>query len=243
MSNRRLRLVAPPAGRAAAPFGGGDDDPPFDEAELRAAAAMRDALDVDPVAAGLRAAWAPTDLDPVDHEALLARAFGDDEAPPTHAERLAAGRLRDALDGAATSPDGDLAVALRAAAKPAQLDAGRNEAIVARALAGRPEAAPATARGGRVIRVVFAAAAAITAMAAGFSLLVTTGDEAAPAASRAVADSMVAGALIPARSAAELFDATEPFPRTGGESARIDRIASSRTADLRANRFAAWGVR
>ena len=46
-----------------------------------------------------------------------------------------------------------------------------------------------------------------------------------------------------ARSADALFDATTPFPRHGEESARIDRIASARAADLRQNRFAAWGVK
>jgi hypothetical protein len=45
------------------------------------------------------------------------------------------------------------------------------------------------------------------------------------------------------RSAADLFDPTTPFPRAGGESARVDRIASARASDLRDNRFAAWGVR
>ena len=49
--------------------------------------------------------------------------------------------------------------------------------------------------------------------------------------------------LVRARSADDLFDATTPFPRHGEESARIDRIASARAADLRRNRFAAWGVK
>ena len=31
--------------------------------------------------------------------------------------------------------------------------------------------------------------------------------------------------------------------RTGGTSARVDRIASARERELRANRYAAWGVR
>ena len=53
---------------------------------------------------------------------------------------------------------------------------------------------------------------------------------------------MVNASLIPSRSTIDLFDA-EPFPRSGGESQRIDRILSSRAADLRANRFATWGVR
>jgi hypothetical protein len=51
----------------------------------------------------------------------------------------------------------------------------------------------------------------------------------------------VAASLTPTRSTQALFD--EPFARTGGQSARIDRIASARAADLRENRFARWGVR
>ena len=49
--------------------------------------------------------------------------------------------------------------------------------------------------------------------------------------------------LLRARSADGLFDAATPFPRHGEESARVDRIASARAADLRNNRFAAWGVK
>ena len=45
------------------------------------------------------------------------------------------------------------------------------------------------------------------------------------------------------RSTAELFDPAEPFEAKGGESARVDKILSARAADLRNNRFAAWGVR
>jgi hypothetical protein len=47
--------------------------------------------------------------------------------------------------------------------------------------------------------------------------------------------------IVAVRSTQTLFDA--PFPRRGGESARIDRIARARGSDLRENRFARWGVR
>jgi hypothetical protein len=50
-------------------------------------------------------------------------------------------------------------------------------------------------------------------------------------------------ALVRVRSADDLFDAATPFPRRGEESARVDRIAGARAADLRQNRFAAWGVK
>jgi hypothetical protein len=45
------------------------------------------------------------------------------------------------------------------------------------------------------------------------------------------------------RSTADLFDTATPFPRVGGETARVDRIANVRAAELRDNRFALWGLR
>ena len=72
------------------------------------------------------------------------------------------------------------------------------------------------------------------AMAAAIALLL--GRPSADGARRAEAEP-----LVPVRSTQSLFH--EPFARTGGESARIDRIASARAADLRDNRFAAWGVK
>ena len=47
-------------------------------------------------------------------------------------------------------------------------------------------------------------------------------------------------ALARVRSTQPLF--TEHFEAHGGESARIDRIAIARAADLRDNEFARWGV-
>ena len=43
------------------------------------------------------------------------------------------------------------------------------------------------------------------------------------------------------RSTQALFP--ERFAATGGETARIDRIAMARATDLRDNEFAKWGVR
>jgi hypothetical protein len=43
------------------------------------------------------------------------------------------------------------------------------------------------------------------------------------------------------RSTQSLF--ARPFAPTGGESARVDRIAMARAVDLRENEFAKWGVR
>ncbi|NUQ79262.1 MAG: hypothetical protein HUU21_37610, partial [Polyangiaceae bacterium] len=76
------------------------DEPPPTEAELREALELERALDegIDPVAAALRSAYRPEPLDDVDHEALLARAFGDAGAPPTAAEKREAERLAGELD-------------------------------------------------------------------------------------------------------------------------------------------------
>ena len=60
--------------------------------------------------------------------------------------------------------------------------------------------------------------------------------------SAAPAPAVLAKELIRARSTQTLFDPGTPFARRGGESSRVDRIARARAADLRANRFAAWGV-
>ncbi|MFP6683519.1 MAG: hypothetical protein VB934_02355, partial [Polyangiaceae bacterium] len=49
--------------------------------------------------------------------------------------------------------------------------------------------------------------------------------------------------FIASHSTVGLFDAQQALPRFGGESSRIDRIAAVRDKQLRANRFASWGVR
>lgn len=267
---RRLRLV-PPSGTSSgapgdAPGAGpweGAGEPPPTETELREAEALREAMehDRDPLAASLRAAFRPAPLDEGDLEALLARAIGDTgsvespgrvDAPPTKIEQREAERLRAELDaqeegaaaGGRMSEQAELAGALRAAWAPRPLEPAKNEALVAAALRKMPLAAPRR----RALPVTMAALATAAAMAAGVALLIGRmgGPESSSLQSAASPPSAVmAGAqvdLIRARSAAELFDPATPFPRTGGESARIDRIASARAADLRANRFAAWGV-
>jgi hypothetical protein len=76
------------------------------------------------------------------------------------------------------------------------------------------------------------------ALAAGFALLMQTqGLAPPPMASQAAAPA----ALILSRSTDDLFDPAEKF-EVGRSSARIDRIASARSSDLRRNRFASWGV-
>lgn len=247
---RRLRLVPPPAAHG--------EEPPPTEAELRAAHALREAMEqgADPLAASLKAAFQGGALDEEDHDAILERAIGSispADAPPTKAEIAGGARLRAELEGGGApgagagsrSEEGEIAGALRAAWAPRPIDPQKNEALIAEAVR---KAAPASGRRGRVLSITMVSIATAAAMAAGILLMIGRGIDGGGAAleSASVAPAAPGTAahvsLIRARSAAELFDAATPFPRTGGESARIDRIASARAADLRANRFASWGV-
>jgi hypothetical protein len=224
---RKLRLVPPPPAET--------NEEPISDEERAAAEALRDALDrgEDPLAGELRAAFAPDALAEADLDAVLARAMGDESAT-TRVEREAAYRLRAEIEGEAPVREAAVLHALKVAAAPPALDPARNEELIAAALA---RAAPPRLRRRAVVRrlapVTIAAITGITALAAGLALFFGQPKLEAPATA----------ALIPARSTQELFDATTPFPRRGEESARIDRIAAARASDLRANRFAAWGVR
>jgi hypothetical protein len=262
---RRPGSVPPPA--APAPAGSGDE-PPFTDDELREAAALRQALERgdDPLASALRAAWAPAPLDSEDLAALVEGAIregvsGEGDAPPTRLEREAAAALRDELAagqgfGEATALLGDL----KAAYRPGELSPAANEALIEAALAGAltsghaPASAAAAPRlrvlaGGasvgaparaarrlRIAPVTMAALSGVAALAAGIALLLGRLDHALPP------EALPAATLIHARSTDDLFDPAQKF-EVGAQSARVDRIASARAADLRNNRFAAWGVR
>ncbi len=240
---RKLRLVrggAPSSGNPAgspqnALIGSASEAPPTEE-ELGAAEALRRAMEerADPLAEALASAHAPEHLAMPDLDAIVERALGN-EAASTVAEVGAAERLRTELDQEEAPGDGDattIARALRAAAKPAPLDEARHEAILGEALR-----APLRRRRAPVRRIAPATALSlvtVAALAAGVALFVGRPSSPSGAAT---------ASLVRARSAADLFDAATPFPRTGQESARVDRIASARAADLRTNRFAAWGVK
>lgn len=242
---RKLRLVPP------ADVDGFDR--PATEAEQRAAASLREAIDrgVDPLSAALAAAFRPASIDDDDSDALLARALGDADAAPTKAERAMADRLAAELSAqggdrsAPQSEEGELSVALRAAWAPRPIDPQKNEAMIAQAMR---RAEPARPKPRRALVFTMVSLASAAAMAAGIALIIgrmiQVGGVPARGAAEAPGSSIAAAqaSFIRARSASELFDAATPFPRSGGESARIDRIASARAADLRANRFAAWGV-
>jgi hypothetical protein len=167
----------------------------------------------------------------------------DPDAPPSEEELAAANKLRDALErpaaakgdsGGAGGGDAELAQALSAAWSPRPLGAEEQRALLERALAGHAER---DRRARVVVRASFGAGA-LVALAAGVALFVgnlSRSPQAAPAAPAAGV------ALVSTRSTQALFPA--PFARAGGETARVDRIAMARAADLRENEFARWGVR
>ena len=162
----------------------------------------------------------------------------DDPDAPASAEEIAlAEALRDALADA--SIDHEEAAIARAAAlahSPRALDPADLRAIVDRAVAEAPKRKGRD--GGRVIRVVFGVAAALSVAAAAILVL---GRDRGESAVLSAASQVQAQVLTPVRSTQPLFQ--EPFARSGGGSARIDRIARARGADLRENRFALRGVR
>jgi hypothetical protein len=150
----------------------------------------------------------------------LARALEDPRAPDPH--------------GGA-----ELARAIAAAHAPKAIDAAAHASIVERALAEaetRKKAAQlreeSREKRGKIVRIAFGGTAAALALAAAVVFVLgRIGDDGGEATA----------ALVPVHSTQALFD--EPFPRAGGASARLDRIATARAGDLRANLFASWGVR
>ena len=235
----RLRLVPPPPADAL----GNEDEPPFTEEELREADALRGALERggDPLAASLRAAYRPAKLAADDLEAILARSLGEGDAPPTRLELEAAARLRASLEGGGEL-DGDAAILgdLRAAHRPPLLSPARNEELIARAIASAGRAPASVSPLRRALPATMATLTGVLALAAGFAFLVQTRSFAPPpTAARSAA--AAPAALILSRSTDDLFDPAEKF-EVGRTPARIDRIASARSSDLRRNRFAAWGV-
>jgi hypothetical protein len=154
----------------------------------------------------------------------------DPDAPASQEESAEAEKLREALeDPRRASADAELARALSSAWSPRDLTPGQHAQLVDAALARHD----GTQRRGKVIRASFGASA-IVALAASVLLAVWSGRP-PPDATR------LAAGLAVSRSTQPLFH--DRFAPTGGESARIDRIAMARAADLRDNEFAKWGVR
>lgn len=210
----------------------------LDESVRRRAGELRQALEhgdqrhpAVALARSLRFADGAGALDDADGEALLALA-GLEDVAIGEARRQAEG-LRDALEGEGDHPLVPLTTALRAADdRLPRLDDLRHQ----RALNGALDHHGARRQGrGVILGAIVALAAGIALFAGSMSWLETRAG--GPTASRAPA-----AAPIEARSTQELFDPAEPFPARGGESERMGRIVEARAADLRANRFAAWGV-
>jgi hypothetical protein len=121
-------------------------------------------------------------------------------------------------------PDPELARVLRAAWSPEDLSPEEHKKLVTQAIAPRRAT---------VVRVSFGASA-LLALAASILLVVWSDKPPKPGPN-------LGPVLSLSRSTQSLF--ARPFAPTGGESARVDRIAMARAADLRENEFAKWGVR
>lgn len=238
------------------------DDASADEREQ--ASALRDALEgkADSISGLLSAALRPGELDDDIHEQILAKALGLTGSsagaptreplvvdPPADATEVrAAGELRDALalldvrpsaeTRAADHPLVGIAHALKNAHAPRPIDDIRNEALLRPALKLSSLGARRRVAVGAVLGTLAVAAACLGLYISQPAMF--GGGVPAPAAAVAPQDAFVPG-MVEVHSTSELFQ-PEDFPRTGGATSRIDRISQARQADLRRNRFAAWGL-
>lgn len=196
--------------------------------------ALLDPEEEDALAGMLRAAWAPSELDPDLNEMLVAAALEDPLAPATEEELVESERLRQALDGEGEHPDADLARALAAAAAPRALAPEPAERIARAATAPRRS---------NVVFVTFGAVATLAvAAAAAVMVFVHPLERAAPAGGPAAMQQAASPVVLAqSRSTAPLFD-RQAFENQSATS-RIDRIALARGRELRDNQYAAWGLR
>jgi hypothetical protein len=185
-----------------------------------------DAAEEARLAALLRHAFRPSDLDPARHERLLSAALEDPFAEATPEERIESERLRRALDGQGEHEDLRLARALSAAFAP-ELERTLPEPELDASSARKRK------RSGGVIYYRFAGVATALAVAAAVLLRL------APEKSAPPAPDLASFALAQSRSTASFFRADS----ASAPSERIDRIASVRSRELRDNRYALWGVR
>lgn len=181
------------------------------------------------LARALRAAFAPSELDPAVNEALIAAALEDPLAPPTEEEIAESARLRDALDGRGHHPAADLALALRAAVAPEALPELDAERVATRVVGRR-------SRGKLLVLAFGTAATAAVALAASWFLVLRPALDSEHGTKLA----QQAEELAVSRSTAAMF--SEKF-EPGATTARVDRIALARSRELRSNRYALWGVR
>jgi hypothetical protein len=118
------------------------------------------------------------------------------------------------------------------------LDQLSHERIVKTALSAPVAARRITPRRGTILGAIVALAAGIALFFGSMQWIETQGGGTARRPTPALSPPQ----LVQARSTQELFDPATPFPTKGGESERLEKIVAARSADLRANRFAAWGV-
>jgi hypothetical protein len=183
------------------------------------------------LAEALRSAYAPAHLDPALEDRLIEAALEDPLAPPTAEEVAESQRLRAALEGRGEHPDAALAEALRTAGAPPVLRDATAERMLTEAM---DRSQPSN-----VIYVAFGAVATVAAAAAALALVFSPAEPRPSAALRSTA-AAPEQSLAVSRSSATLF--TSKF-KVGRSTARVDRIASVRSRELRKNRFVSWGVR
>ena len=199
---------------------------------------LLDAAEERRLSALLKHAFAPGELDPARHEQLLLAALEDPFAEPSPEELVQSERLRRALEGEGEGDHADLVLARALANAHAPSKVAPKIAPPAALL--RPSAsdssaasAPPKKASAKVFYARFGGIAAGLAAAAALLLAIQT------RSSRAPAPDLPTLALAQSRSTAALFQTASAGP----PSERIDRIASLRERDLRANRYAMWGVR
>src|SRR6478735_3245690 len=178
------------------------------------------------LAALLRHAFRPSEIDPARHERLLSAALEDPFSDASAEELIESERLRQALEGQGDHQDLRLARALSAAFSP-NFDQPLPEPERAEPLPRK--------RAPQVVFYRFAALGSALAIAAAVLLQLTPGQR----KSSAPAPDLATLALAQSRSTAAFFRADS----AGAPSERIDRIASVRSRELRDNRYALWGVR
>lgn len=196
----------------------------------------------------LCSAYRPTLLDPELNEALIALALEAPLRPASEEERAESERFRRALEGDEEHPDLDLVRGLVEAHGPGRSEGDSIQALNERAL---DRALQSTRSGNEASKprkgnVVFVAFGVVTALAAAAALLLVVAfpsresamTAAAPAGVHPV-DSKPRELLTQSRSSETLFDAKFERDHT---TERVDRIASVRARELRANRFQEWGV-
>ena len=151
----------------------------------------------------------------------------DPDAPAREEEIAASDRLREELDDPSSKhPDVELMRSLRNAVEPRAIEAATHKRVLDSVL---PPVAHRRSQALYWIAGGLAAAAGVVLVAQN----VDRGGRHTPTAS--MSD------LARPHSTGELF--TEPFPKEGKTSQRLDTIVASRGRDLRHNRYAKWGVK